>query len=154
MIKVAADEYLSEGCWLNAQGDLASLVVMAEEDGIRAPYLVSSKCAVDDDYGSYGVSVILQIGRVHIVDTHGTLQRALPGLTISSSLPDHAPVPNSNSKTYYIEGKVRRSPHPYQIVYEPVRIEKLKDIGMSFEPFLDLSDKERGAMLRHVTATR
>lgn len=143
---VSSKQYGSSMCWINRDGDLSAFLVLAQEGRIAVPYPISAKCVVNGNYSSYGEGVLHHLNAVRIVDSYGTLQRALPTLKLSNSTISDQPVPYPHSKMYYFRVKIRNVPDKYMTIYEPIHILELIDLKLSFEAFLNLSVAERQSL--------
>lgn len=144
---VASSDYGSDACWIDRHGDLVAFLILAREDNIAVPYLVSIKCLVSGTYSSDGEAVIHHLNTIRILDSEGSLQRALPDVMLSDNIRTDQPVPSSNSKLYYFRAKVRRIQDPSKTIYVPGKTIKLTDAGMSFEQFLDLPREQRISLM-------
>lgn len=145
---VSTEIYGSRICWINQDGSLEAFLVLAQEGRTAVPYLISTKCTVKGDYSSYGEGILHHLNAVRMVDSHGSLQRALPTLIMSDSTISDQPVPYPNSKMYHLKAKVNRLPDKYMVIYTPVSIMEFADMNMSFETFLELSRNERQNLVR------
>ena len=142
---VGPEDYVSRSCWFNAGEEFTGFLVLARNNENQVAYPVSSKCVVQLDQRSLGASTLRQLGAVELVDRDGTLQRALPGPTMSTSVATHQLMPSLNSRVYYFRARVRIIPMSGNPVYSPVEILQLEAANITFERFLelDLAGRER-----------
>ncbi len=146
---VRSEQYGSRACWIDREGAFAAFLVLAREDRVAVPYLVSAKCLVAG-YTSYGEATLHHLNTIRLDDSFDTLQRALPGLAISGNVITDLPTPSSDSRIYYFRARLARAPDRYRTVYAPRNIIELRAMDMSFERFLGLSREEREGLLRQL----
>jgi hypothetical protein len=144
---VRPELYESKECWFDEGGNFVAFLILANEGRLAVPHLVSAKCIVNEGYSSYGESIILHMGTVHIDDRSGSLQRELPGMTISDSTVTDDPLPRSTDKVYYLRARVTRLPDAALFIYSSDRVIELRDTHISFEQFLGLSREDRETLL-------
>lgn len=144
---VRPETYASRACWFDQSGDFVAFLVLAREDRVAVPYLISINCLVSGGYSSNGEATLLHLDAIQMVDSYGSLQRAFPGVVISNNVRTDQPVPSSGSKLYYFRARFARVPDRYATVYAPRDVVELTDMNMHFERFLDLSRQERQRLL-------
>jgi hypothetical protein len=98
---------------------------------------------VNEDYTSSAEAVLHHLNTVQLVDSYGALKRELPGTIISDSLKSDQRAPYPNSKVYYLTAKLAKIRYRYDGVYALETVNSLKDTGISFKRFLEMSLVER-----------
>ena len=143
MRTVAPQAYASQLCWFDPGGELTSFLVLAREDSVAVPYLVSGRCLVEPGQRSLGAATLRQLGAVRMADDHGALRRAFPNASMSTSIITDQPLPSSDSRVYYFRARVTQIRIPSGPAYAPEQILQLDDTNMTFERFLRLTAAER-----------
>lgn len=148
ILLVSSEEYREKACWIHSDGSFQAFLVLARNGNYAVPDFVSVNCLIKGDYGSYGEATILHIGTIRMLDTNGKLQDKFPSLHIAGNVASDQPFPSGNSKVYYFKARLKRTTHPYQIVYAPHKIEMLIDINTSFVELLESTSAERKKLLQ------
>ncbi len=140
---VGEEAYVARPCWFDTEGAFNTLLVLARDSAEQVPYPISGKCLVQLDRRSLASSTLRQLGAVEMVDRDGTLQRAFPGPTMSTSVATHQLMPSLNSRVYYFRARVRTVPMSGNPVYSPEQILQLEDANITFGRLLELTAAER-----------
>lgn len=145
---VTSEAYSSDKCWIGPNGEVSAFLVLAEDEGVGVPYLISARCMIKGEYTSQGEAILHHLNTIRLVDSRRMLQRFLPEVAISNNLLTDQPVPSSNSKLYYFTSSIERVPNSTKTVYIPLKIHQLTNMNLSFESFLELSKDERVRLLK------
>lgn len=146
LAQVSSEDYGASNCWLSDSQTLEAFLVLANEDRAVVPYLVSSKCLVNDNYSSEGEATLHHLNAVRLSDSRGTLRQALKLKMVSDNVSTDQPLPSSSSKVYYISGKVIQKTYLGVSTYTFTSIKNLSDSGISFEKFLGLTSTARQSL--------
>jgi hypothetical protein len=144
---VRPEAYDSRVCWFDQRGDFAAFLVLARDDRMAVPYLVSAACLVTGDYSSQGEATLHVLNTIRLSDSYGSLQRAMPELDIVDNISSDLPLPSSDSKVYYMRARIVVVPNDYRTVYAPRDVFQLSQLNLPFGTFLELSTNDRESLL-------
>lgn len=146
MLSVQPDKYASEECWTDDKGTMQAFLVLAQDKQITVPYLISARCYVEG-YSSYGESVLHQLNAVRVVDSYGSLKKALGSASIHDNIRSDQIIPSSESKVYYIESTIVEEDIGSHRTVSPDKIDVLYSTGIDFAKFLSSSTESRERMV-------
>ena len=144
---VQSEEYGSDKCWYDGNGDFAAFLILARADDFAVPYLVSARCLVEGTYSSYGEAIIHHLNEIRIVDSSDLLQHAFEEDVVLDNIRTDLPMPSSDSRLYSFRARLTTVPDPYRVVYSPSNIIEMTEMNLTFERFLSLSKEERENLL-------
>lgn len=145
---VAPDAYAARSCWFDKSGNLTAFLVFGKRKLVAVPYVISSRCSIDESEGNYGVTTLLHLTTISLVDNYDKLHAKYPSLEFSNSLRSDQPIPSASSKIYYLRAKVKKMNGPYGGIYAPIRIATLLDTNVNLLGLFEMSENERRAFAR------
>lgn len=142
-VEVGPERYGADECWLDRKGNLSAFLVVSVRGKIGVPYVISSKCTLVEEGVSSGVSILLHLNQLTLIDSNRVLQRSFRTVQLSDDLHSEQGTPAGNSKVYYIDATVTRYRQNRHAFVVPTGLSELFDTKATFESFLRLPAKSR-----------
>lgn len=154
--EVPPEVYLSDidGCWSDQTGQIVSFLVIADTEDGGIPYPISSKCEVQTDIYPPGKGFLEYLNALYVLGDNGLLESKglFPKKLISNAI-THQPLPNSDDRIYYFEGKFTVAQKNQLTFYTISTVSSFIDTGLTFDDFVNIEPAERSSIAEQLSTS-